>query len=59
MDLLHLGLTMGEGNYEMTATRVAAAFANPIDAVLVGNRLYVLEWGRPGAIWELTFEAPE
>ena len=54
-DLLHLVLQRGVDNYEMTATQVATGFANPIDAVLIENRLYVLEWGPPGGIWELTF----
>lgn len=54
-DLLHLTLTRGVDNYTMTATQIARDFKNPIDAVLIDNRLYVLEFGGGGAIWELTF----
>lgn len=55
-DLLHLRLTLVDGQYEMTATQIARDFENPIDAVLIENRLYVLEFGGGGAVWELTFE---
>ncbi len=55
-NLLHLALTKTEDNYEMVTTEIAGGFANPVDAALVENKLYVLEWGSEGAIWELTFE---
>jgi glucose/arabinose dehydrogenase len=54
--LLHLSLTKTEANYEMVTTETASGFVNPIDTVLIENKLYVLEWGAEGAIWELTFE---
>jgi glucose/arabinose dehydrogenase len=54
--LLHLALTKTEDNYEMVTTEIASGFINPIDAVLIDNKLYVLEWGSEGAVWELTFE---
>jgi len=54
-DLLHLRLTKHGDNYESVTTPIARGFKNPIDAVLVGNQLYVLEWSE-GAIWELTFK---
>jgi hypothetical protein len=37
-------------------TQIARGFQNPIDAALIENRLYVLDFGGNGAIWELTFE---
>ncbi|NTW00752.1 MAG: hypothetical protein HGA19_05505, partial [Oscillochloris sp.] len=52
-DLLCLRLTHSVDNYTMSVTQIARDFKNPIDAVLIGNRLYVLEFGG-GAIWELT-----
>jgi len=55
-DLLYLQLTKKGDNYEAITTEVARGFKNPIDAVLIENRLYVLEYGGNGAIWELTFE---
>ena len=60
-DLLHLELTKtaDRDDYETTATRIAGGFSNPIDAVLAGNVLYVLEFGEfgEGGIWEVTFPA--
>jgi glucose/arabinose dehydrogenase len=54
--LLHLSLTKKADNYDMITTEIASGFVNPIDTVLVENKLYVLEWGSEGVIWELTFE---
>lgn len=54
-DLLHLTLTKQGDNYESVTQQIARGFKNPIDAVLIENRLYVLEWGDDGAIWELIF----
>jgi glucose/arabinose dehydrogenase len=55
-DLLYLRLTRSVDNYIMTATQIARDFKNPIDAVMIGNKLYVLEFGAGGAIWELSFD---
>ena len=54
--LLHLQLTKTGDNYEVRTDEIARGFQNPIDTVLIENRLYVLEYGGNGAIWELTFE---
>jgi len=54
-DLLHLDLTKVGDNYQAHITRIADQFANPIDAVLIDNRLYVLEYGGNRGVWELTF----
>lgn len=53
-DLLHLDLTKKGENYEATVTQIARGFANPIDSVLIGNKLYILEYGGKGSIWEVT-----
>lgn len=55
-DLLHLRLAKQAGNYQASVEQFARDFKNPIDAVLIGNRLYVLEYGGESTIWELTFE---
>ena len=55
-NLLHLALSKTEDNYQMVTTELASGFKNPIDTVLIDNKLYVLEWGDQGAIWELTFK---
>lgn len=54
--LLHLQLTKTGDNYEVRTTEIARGFLFPIDAVLIENRLYVLDYAGNGAIWELTFE---
>jgi len=57
-DLLDLNLSkLGDTNYQMTATRLVGNFANPIDAEIIGNRIYVLEYGGNQGIWEVTFPA--
>jgi hypothetical protein len=53
-DLLHLKLTKAGDAYQMQATQLAVGFDHPIDQALVGNKLYVLDWGGRGAIWEVT-----
>jgi len=58
-DLLHLALRKTGENYESATTQVAREFNNPIDAVLVENRLYVLDFGKDGTIWELAFGQAE
>jgi hypothetical protein len=57
-DLLDLNLTkLGNTNYQMTVTRLVTGFANPIDAEIIGNRIYVIEYGGNQGIWEITFPA--
>lgn len=57
-DLLHLNLTPGETGYELETTRVASGFSNPVDTVLVGRSLFVLENGGEGTIWKISFPPP-
>lgn len=54
-DLLHLDLTPAGDTYTATTTQIARDFKRPIDAVLDGNKLYILEFDAGGAIWELSF----
>jgi len=54
-DLLHLRLTQRGDAYFAETQQIALDFLNPIDAVMIENRLYVLDFGGAGAIWELTF----
>lgn len=54
-DLLDLQLVKKGDHYEMTATQIMTGFKNPIDAVLLDGKLYVLEYGGNGGIWEITF----
>jgi glucose/arabinose dehydrogenase len=55
-DLLHLVLTKNGDNYQAVTTQIARGFQNPVAAVLIENRLYLLEFGAQGAIWEITFK---
>jgi len=55
-DLLHLMLTKTGDNYQSVTTQIARGFQNPVDTVLIENRLYVLDYGGQGALWEITFQ---
>jgi hypothetical protein len=55
-DLVDLELTrLGNTNYQARVTAIAGGFANPIDAEIVGNRIYVIEYSGSQGIWEITF----
>jgi glucose/arabinose dehydrogenase len=53
-DLLHLEIDLPGDEYHVTTTRIVQGFTNPIDAEIVENRIYVLDHGGSGAIWEVT-----
>ena len=53
-DLLHLKLTKKGDAYEANMTQLAVGFDQPIDAALIGKKLYVLDWGGKGTLWEVT-----
>ena len=55
-DLLHVALSKGDDGYSAVTTQIARDFKHPIDALLIDNRLYVLEFDGQSTIWELTFE---
>ena len=52
-DLLHLELGPAGEEVQAHVTRVARGFKLPVDAALIGEAVYVLEYG--GGIWQLTF----
>ena len=52
-DLLHLALAKVGDNYEARVTRIVGGFSNPIDAEIIGNRIYVIEWGGGRGLWEI------
>ncbi len=56
MDLLHLELKREVSNYTIGTTRLVSGFNNPIDAALVKDRIFVLDWGGEHAIWEVSFD---
>ncbi|NKB72646.1 MAG: T9SS type A sorting domain-containing protein [Candidatus Latescibacteria bacterium] len=57
-DLLHLELSKNAdgSNYQVQITRLVRGFTSPVDAVMKGNKIYVLEYARnvDGSIWEIT-----
>lgn len=54
-DLLHLDLVkVGNTNYQVRTTRIVGGFSNPIDAEIINDKIYVLEYGGSQGIWEIT-----
>ena len=58
-DLLFLDLQRTSAGYEVRAQSVVCGFLNPIDTEILNGRLYVLEFGGTGAVWEVTTPAAE
>lgn len=58
-DLLHIDLakTANGDNYQARVTRLVGGFDSPIDAEIVGNRIYVIEWGDTRGLWEVVLPA--
>ncbi len=54
-DLLALQLSKSGNNYTMTARQIVRDLHNPIDSAIVGEKIYVLEFGEKVALWEFTF----
>jgi len=52
-DLLHIKLTKAGDTYQANMTQLVTGFDFPIDAALIGKKLYVLDWGGKGTIWEI------
>ena len=58
-DLLHLDLAKVNDNYEARVTRIVGGFSNPIDAEIIGHRLYVIEWSGKRGLWEIVLPPAE
>jgi hypothetical protein len=56
-DLLHLVLSEDASGPVLTAEQIVTGFNNPIDAVLVDDALYVLDFGGNQRIWRIDFGA--
>src|SRR4051812_7662268 len=55
-DLVDLQLTnLGGTNYQTRVTKLVDGFTTPIDAEIIGNRVYVLEYSGNQGVWEITF----
>ena len=56
-DLLHLDLEKVGDNYQARVTRLVEGFRGPMDAEIIGNRIFVIERSGPRALWEVTLPA--
>jgi mono/diheme cytochrome c family protein len=59
-DLLHLKMTYDAAtdNYFVKTTRIADNFLEPVDAIMVGNEVFIIEYGgKQGNIWKVTLPA--
>jgi glucose/arabinose dehydrogenase len=59
-DLLHLKMEYDKitDNYFVRTIRIVEGFADPVDAIMIGNDVYVIEYGgRYGNIWKITMPA--
>ncbi len=56
-DLLHLHCVYDEitDNYFVKTTRIVEGFRDPVDAIMVDNKVYIIEYGgRGGNIWKIS-----
>ena len=59
-DLLHLHLMYDNAtdNYVVRTERVVEGFREPVDAIMVGNDVYIIEYdGKEGNIWKIILPA--
>ncbi len=53
-DLAHLTLRKStSGTYTVRTVRIVEGFSNPIDAEIIGHKIFVLEYGGSGGLWEI------
>lgn len=53
-DLLYLDLQRTAEGHQVRAQSLVCGFLNPIDTEILNGRLYVLEFGGAGTVWEIT-----
>ncbi len=54
--MVDLELTkLGSTNYQARVTRIVGGFSLPVDAEVIGNRIYVIEYGGNQKLWEVSF----
>lgn len=54
-DLLALEMLPAGQSVQLRTRKLVSGFASPIDSVLIGNKLYVLEYGGASRVYELSF----
>jgi glucose/arabinose dehydrogenase len=58
-DLVYLDMQRTADGYQLRAQSVVCGFLNPIDTEILNGRLYVLEFGGAGTVWEITTPGAE
>ena len=53
-DLIHMDLEKVGDNYQARMTQIVEGFSGPIDAEIIGNKIYVIEWSGGRGLWEIT-----
>ena len=53
-DLIHMDLEKVGDNYQARMTQIVEGFRGPIDAEIIGNKIYVIEWSGGRGLWEIT-----
>ncbi len=53
-DLIHMDLEKVGDNYQARMTRIVEGFSGPIDAEIIGNKIYVIEWSGGRGLWEIS-----
>ena len=56
-DLLHMDLEKVGENYQGNFTRIVSGFAGPIDAEIIANKIFVVEFAGNRVLWEITLPA--
>ena len=57
-DLLHLKMSYDSvtNNFFVKTKRIVGGFKDPVDAVMIANEMYVIEYGGEGGnIWKIIF----
>jgi len=59
-DLLGLALTPSpSGSFELETRQLVTGFSQPIDSLLLGDKLYVIEYGGAGHVYELSLSVSD
>jgi len=54
-DMVDLDLTPLGTNYQVRVKRIVGGFSNPIDAAIISNKVYAIEYSGSQGVWEITF----
>jgi hypothetical protein len=57
-DLLALEVLPAGESFQIRTRKLVSGFARPVDSVLIGNKLYVLEYGGTSRVYEISLPMP-